>query len=352
MNIYHPASYVTRYHIVVDDQMQMQQRDEAGGDPPPVEERRSGALPNKKIQLEGHSAEKESGRRRAHCALARRGASRRVATFLRRSLTRTIYVGCPLLSVADFGGRPGAFRGPASLLTAGGSSGTAWRPTRWLPVARLTANTPSSGRCSLNCHPRVYTVAYLVGRVSTSVTAARGHDTRSRHCPHARLPRRRANIAASQALRRPVNRIYSGNAKKTDTKASILLKQRVSGSGVVDIALGPDAGITGGALRGVARAAVLRDGRALTRTTSRVPRMRTERKCDDVQRGGNGQSNQRTMKELDMCVVRSVCFSLTLSAFVFFALFLRKVSGHTMLLTSIYVSISFQVQEVLQISER
>lgn len=76
-------------------------------------------------------------------------------------------------------------------------------------------------------------LAYLVGRVSTSVTAGRGFSSRTRHCPHTRFTRRRANIAASQALRRLVNRIYIENAKKTDTKASILLSSGVSGSGVV-----------------------------------------------------------------------------------------------------------------------
>lgn len=71
-------------------------------------------------------------------------------------------------------------------------------------------------------------LAYLVERVSTSVTAGRGLSSRSRHCPHTRFTRRRANIAALQALRRLVNRIYIENAKKTDTKASILLRSELA----------------------------------------------------------------------------------------------------------------------------
>lgn len=104
----------------------------------------------------------------------------------------------PLLSATGvFGGRPGRVPRPRVARRCRQILKDSGRLVRRLLVARLTVGTPSSGRCSLNCHPRDYTVAYLVGRVSTSVMMDFGQNLRSRHCPHARLPRRRANIAAS-----------------------------------------------------------------------------------------------------------------------------------------------------------
>lgn len=124
-----------------------------------------------------------------------------------------------------FGGRPGAV---SRFRVARGRrpdpQARSWRLARRPPVAGLTAsNTVVQGMLGQLSSAGHRGLAYLVGRVSTSAAAGRGHDSRARHCPHTRFTRRRTSIASSQALRRPVNRIYSGNAKKTDTKASILL---------------------------------------------------------------------------------------------------------------------------------
>jgi len=139
-------------------------------------------------------------------------------------LTRDYLRRRPLRPWLVLAGGRAPYRGSASLAAAGGSSGTSWRLARWLAVARLTAgNTVVRGMLAQLSSADHRGLAYLVGRVSTSATAGRDHDSRTRHCPHTRFTRRRTSIAPSQALRRPVNRIYSENAKKTDTKASILL---------------------------------------------------------------------------------------------------------------------------------
>lgn len=134
--------------------------------------------------------------------------------YLRRSPFR------PRLVLA--GGRA-PYRGSASLTVTGRSSGHVVTAggVSWLSQRLTAVNTVVRGMLVQLSSADHRGLAYLVGRVFTSATAGRGHDSRARHCPHTRFTRRRTSIAPSQALRRPVNRIYSGNAKKTDTKASI-----------------------------------------------------------------------------------------------------------------------------------
>jgi len=142
-----------------------------------------------------------------------------------RSAYPGLFTSLSVPSAAGFGGRPGAVsrlrvahrtgRSSDHVVTADGVSWLSQRLTAVNTVVRgMLAQLSSAGHRGL---------AYLVGRVFTSATTGRSHDSRARHCPHTRFTRRRTSIVPSQALRRPVNRIYSGNAKKTDTKASILL---------------------------------------------------------------------------------------------------------------------------------
>lgn len=195
INVNHPALYVARHYIVVGTRCSCRERVGvlARSSSGPRTRRGTGEQEN----TSGHSRGKTLRLR-----LAQQSNVTRCIATAAVPLAYPYYLrwptAVPLLSAAGvLAGDPGAFRGPASFAAADKSSRMAWRTVRRLLVARLTAGTPSSGRCSLNCHPRDYTVAYLVGRVSTSVATGLRHDSLSRHCPHAHLPRRRANIAAS-----------------------------------------------------------------------------------------------------------------------------------------------------------
>ena len=88
-------------------------------------------------------------------------------------------------------------------------------------------------RYPLNCHPWLWPT-WFGGKLDRSKYET--NNTVAEHNFHLHHSRNHVNTILSDMIDRGKNTIYSGNPKKTDTKASILLnaQQRVRGSYVLD----------------------------------------------------------------------------------------------------------------------